>query len=117
MAFLIKADGRISPLKPKNGIKFTCEELNELIGCELIQIVNLDKTHMMIVDESGALKKHRQKNQIATEMYQSIAPSKQQTDAYIKEMQAQGFNVVTLPGNEENFIYGTVVVCNKKQFT
>ena len=115
MAFLIKENGQVSPIKPRNGKHFSFEELYEVIGCELVQLVKLDGGYYMIVDESGALKKHRVQNMVATEMYQSCLPSKEKIDERMEEYKKMGFNIITIPGNEENLVFGNVVVCKRNQ--
>ena len=121
MAILIKENSNTKPIKPKNGKEFTCEELNALIGCNLVQVVNLPDNYIMIIDESGALKKDKIKNEMATELYQMTLPPPEQwkplREKFVKELEAKGAIVHILPGNEENFIYGNVVLCKKNQFT
>ena len=54
MAFLIKTDGTVTDIEPKNGKNFKLEELYELIGCQLIQTCPAqEKGKILIFDEEG----------------------------------------------------------------
>jgi len=116
MALLIKSDSTTKPIQPKNGKDFSCEELNALIGCNLVQVVRLPDNYYMIIDESGALKKDRVKNEMATELYQMTLSPESESKTKLKELEAMGAVIHYLPGNEENFIYGNAVLCKKNQF-
>lgn len=56
MATLLKADGSSTEVSPKNGKDFSLEELYSLIGCELVELVQLPKGRTMWLDEEGKLK-------------------------------------------------------------
>lgn len=58
-AQFISTDGTYKTIKPANGSDFTLEELYNLIGCDLIEVVSLDGDKIMIVDEEGLLKGSR----------------------------------------------------------
>lgn len=70
MAKLIKVDGTVTEVKPKNGRDFTLEELRELVGCEWIEIVRLlgNGDSFLVVDEEGKLN-GKERNEKATRMY------------------------------------------------
>lgn len=55
MARLITVNMDSNPIKPKNGTDFTLNELYELIGCSLVEVINIDRDNIMIVDEEGAI--------------------------------------------------------------
>ena len=55
MAEIIKADGTIIPVEPKNGKDFKLEELNKIVG-GYIEIVYLTNKRILVVDEEGKLK-------------------------------------------------------------
>ena len=54
-ARLIKEDGRLTEIEPKNGTDFKLKELQDYIG-GLIEIVYLPNEFILIVDEEGLLK-------------------------------------------------------------
>ena len=92
MAKLIKTDGteiEVAPKKPRKG--FTCAELYELIGCEIVEPVGPNaKSELMICDEMGKLNGSKV-NQKATDWYwKSFGPY--------------------------DVIVGNVVICDNKQF-
>jgi len=115
MAKLIKTNGEILDITPKDGVHFTFEEMHELIGCEYVQLVSLSNREYMIVDEEGALKPDRIKNEKATIAYQKICLPQEVIEANLKELEEQGVAVHRLPGNEENFIYGNAILSNLKE--
>jgi len=118
MALLISTNGKTKAIKPKNGSDFWCEELNEMIGCDLVQVIKLPDNYYMIVDESGAVKPNKVKNEMATEIYQTIYTDeiKAESKRFLSEMKSMGAVVIELPGNEEMFIYGNAVICKASQF-
>lgn len=63
-ARLIKEDGRLTEIEPKNGTDFKLKELQDYIG-GLIEIVYLPNEFILIVDEEGLLKE-RQYNMAAS---------------------------------------------------
>ena len=73
MAKLIKTDGSVTDVAPKNGKDFKLDELRELIGCEYIEIVRVPLTHgkILIVDEEGKLN-GKEFNERATVIYGNI---------------------------------------------
>lgn len=55
-AKLVKADGTTKTIEPKDGKKFSLEEMQTLVG-GFIEIVRThDDEHYMIIDEEGKLK-------------------------------------------------------------
>lgn len=70
MAKLIKTDGTVTEVVPKNGKDFTLEELQALIGCDWIEIVRMPGSDgsFMVVDEEGKLN-GKELNEKATKMY------------------------------------------------
>lgn len=64
----IKADGRTSIVRPKNGKDFSLEELYELTNGGPIEIVYLKDGRLMILNEEGTLKR-LPLNKKATEIY------------------------------------------------
>lgn len=71
MATLYKTDGSTIEVEPKSKEKgFQLEELYEMIGCDLIEIVRLpDNEHILIVDEEGAIKDGVPYNDIVSFMF------------------------------------------------
>lgn len=70
MAILYKQNGEIvEDIQPKDGKRFTLEELYEMLDCETVERVFIEGTKViMIVDENGKLKR-RPRNQTATMIY------------------------------------------------
>lgn len=55
MANLIKVDGSIATVKPKNGTDFKLSELQELVG-GYIQVISVNDDMLLVIDEEGKLK-------------------------------------------------------------
>ena len=55
MAKLLNANGTKLKVKPKDGVKFTIEELQRFVGGH-IEIVRLDGKDVMVINEEGKLK-------------------------------------------------------------
>lgn len=89
MAKIIRANGEIETIKPKNGKDFQLQELQSIVG-GYIEIINLDATNrLMVVDEEGKLKGYPY-NEKATELIHN--------ETFL-----------------DDFIVGNVLVCDKKQ--
>lgn len=70
MARIIRANGEVETIKPKNGKDFQLEELQSIVG-GYIEIINLDATNrLMVVDEEGKLK-NKPYNELATTIIRS----------------------------------------------
>ena len=50
MATLIKQDGTKKEVEPNNGFDFQLKEMYELIGCSMIQIIEIGD-QIMVIDE------------------------------------------------------------------
>ena len=71
MAILYKQSGEIEDVQPKNGKRFTREELYEMLECDTVERVFIKGTGViMIVDEAGKLRQ-RPLNVAATMVYHS----------------------------------------------
>lgn len=70
MAILYKQNVEVvEDIQPKDGKRFTLEELYEMLDCETVERVFIEGTKIiMIVDENGKLKR-RPRNQTATMIY------------------------------------------------
>lgn len=68
-AQVIKVDGTIVEVEPKNGTDFSLEEMYEHTGCSMVQFANAKDGRMMIVDEEGKMF-GKEINQAATKLYQ-----------------------------------------------
>lgn len=55
MATLYKVDRTEQEVSPKNGTDFQLDELYELIGCKLVEIIHLGEGYILVVDEEGAI--------------------------------------------------------------
>jgi hypothetical protein len=67
-AQVIKVDGTIVEVEPKNGTDFSLEEMYEHTGSSMVQFVNSNDGRFMIVDEEGRLF-GKEINTAATELY------------------------------------------------
>ncbi len=72
MAKLIKIDGTIKEVKPKNGKSFSLKELQEFVG-GLIEIVPLPSGKEIVVNEEGKLN-GLETNEKATKIWKEEYP-------------------------------------------
>ncbi len=70
MAKLIKTDGTVTEVSPRNGKDFTLSELRSLVECEWIEMVHLrdGSGRFLVVDEEGKLN-GKVRNEKATVLY------------------------------------------------
>ena len=77
-AKILKQDGRTIEIEPLNGETFGLEEMYELLGCELIEIVTLRNSEdILVIDEEGKYNNSKVINDEATEIaakHGGIAP-------------------------------------------
>ena len=88
MAIVIKTDGTKDALQPKNNKVFTLEELKSVVG-GYIEIVQLTKDYLMVINEEGKLL-DLPINVVATRVYRKSR-------------------------NTEDFIVGDVLICSNKE--
>jgi hypothetical protein len=88
MALVIKTDGIIDALLPKNNKVFTLEELKSVVG-GYIEIVPIGKSTFMVVNEEGKLL-NLPINEGATRVYRASR-------------------------NTDDFIVGNVLICSNKE--
>ena len=67
-AELIKTNGTIINVSPKNDRDFKLNEMREIIECDYIQIVETNDKRLMIIDEMGKIHK-KELNISATRKY------------------------------------------------
>lgn len=53
-AYLIKTDGEVIPVSPKNQVDFSLEELQSFVG-GLIELIYLGDGRIMVVNEEGKI--------------------------------------------------------------
>lgn len=68
MAKIYKANGEVLDIEPKNGRDFQLEELQAIVG-GLIQIIEINDTEIMVINEEGKLE-NLPLNEQATAIYQ-----------------------------------------------
>ena len=68
MARLFKTNGDVLGVSPENGVEFTLEELQSIVGGG-IEVVHLSSGELMVIDEDH-LKKGRRLNGAATYLYE-----------------------------------------------
>lgn len=69
----IGVDGSVKQIYPEKK-DFTLQEMYKIIGCELVEMVQLSKGVEMWVDEEGLLKEHPIENTVATAYYRKAYP-------------------------------------------
>ena len=87
-AILIKADGTVTEIEPKNGTDFQLQECYKLLGCDMIQVIPTRAGRIMVIDEEGKLN-NKPVNREATAM------------------------VELFPGD---YIVGDALICSEDQF-
>lgn len=68
MAKIYKANGEVLDIEPKNETDFQLEELQAIVG-GLIQIIEINDTEIMVINEEGKLE-NLPLNEQATAIYQ-----------------------------------------------
>lgn len=56
-ACVIKTDGSVTEIKPRNGTDFTLEEMQEVVGGYIEVVRSMEMDRIMVVNEEGKLKK------------------------------------------------------------
>lgn len=56
MATLIRVDGTREDVAPDNGKDFKRDQLYRLIDTDMVEIVRLDRSHILVIDEEGKCK-------------------------------------------------------------
>ena len=71
MAQLIKVDGTIMDILPKNKKHFKLKEMYGILSCRLVEFVRTKNEDLMILDEEGKLRNNWRNNinNKATELY------------------------------------------------
>ena len=90
----IGVDGIVTEIEPENGKDFQLDELYDLLGVSIVEMVFLPENLVMIVDEEGALNDDRKLNLKATELVT---------------------NAATRLGRMGTLIFGNVAVINQNQ--
>lgn len=67
-AQVIKVDGTIVEVEPKNGTDFSLAEMYEHTGCSMVQFASAKDGRIIIVDEEGKMF-GKEINAAATELY------------------------------------------------
>lgn len=92
MAIIVKANGHIENVEPKNKRDFSLEELQKIVG-GYIEIVPLDNDQIIVLNEEGKLMGLKV-NEIATTLYHEVN---------------------RFARSRMDFIVGDVLVCNSEQ--
>lgn len=116
MAELITIDNKVKEVFPRNGKHFELQEMYELIGCSIIEIVYLHDNRPMVIDEEGSFKGPENINTLATRLYKKNRMTRSQRQEYFQEMRKLGFTVIESMGeNEADAIHGNVLVCKPEE--
>ncbi len=114
-AKLIKTDGSIISIEPKNKKHFEYKEVLDILKCDIIQTVGVkDEKMIMICDEEGKLKNNPIVNEKATDIYMED----RMTEEEFKEIYGSMYEVIILssPDGLSNKIVGDVILCPEKMF-
>lgn len=106
-AQILYPDGTSKEVQPANGRDFQLKELQDIVEGH-IEIVPLKDGRIMVIDEEGKLKDYP-RNAQATKLAALPTPDKKR--AYITELEAHGVSVISSDLDEEDYIAGTVLVC------
>lgn len=117
IAQLIRPNGLVTDVMPRNGADFKLDELCKLVECEYIDIVGLPDDLIMIVDDDGR-SKNLPVNKIATRLYSKDRISIAEILALLEtQLIVKGYNdfKVMAFGGEEDFdtVVGNALVCDK----
>jgi len=108
MATILYPDGRHEEVEPANGTDFKLDELRHIVGGN-IEIVPLKDGRIMVCNEESKLL-DRPRNDQATEL--AGLPSAAERARLIATYRAMGIDVIeAFDPNEEDYIAGTVLVC------
>ena len=88
MAKIYKMNGEVLDIEPKNGQDFQLEELQTIVG-GLIQIIEINDTEIMVINEEGKLEN---------------LPLNEQATAIYKKQVCEG-----------DFIVGDVLICKNEE--
>ena len=66
MGLKISADGTETVVLPADNKEFTLDELYDLIGCSMVQMIYLPSGKTMWLDEEGKMKEGAMINEVAT---------------------------------------------------
>lgn len=116
-AILIKTDGTVQEVKPKNSNDFQLDELYELLDCNMVELVKLSDGRIMIADEDG---KHEDAiiNREATALYQQGRMPSKEFSKIMKEKYGDNFLDMGkgMSSEFQDSICGDVVVCSSDMF-
>lgn len=116
-AQLIKPNGEVTEIVPENGNDFSLEECYKLLGCEMVEVVELADGRIMVLDEEGKLHDEIEINEKATELFMKDRPTHSEYVAKMKEMYGNNFIDAGMGDNELNdSIVGVVIVCSPDMF-
>lgn len=114
---LIRTDGTLDFVRPKNRKDFKINELYSLLSCTIIQLIDLhDPELVMIIDENGKLKKNSVRNEKATKIYMEGRLSYTDGVEKLKEMYP-GFAVISVDEGDglTDVIVGDVLICKRSE--
>lgn len=111
MATIMYTDGTSKEVQPANGSDFQLKELQAIVDGH-IEIVHLKDGRIMVIDEEGKLKDYP-RNAQATKL--AALPTPDEKRAYVTELEAHGVSVISFDLDEEDYIAGTVLVCENHE--
>ena len=117
LATLCLADGTVQEVTPKNGKRFTFDELYELIGCDMLEIIKTGDASMVLIgDENARLHDDYIINDQTTKIYRDsfgITDPQAQWDAFVKDAEARGVMVIENRRHDEEpyTMAGNMVYC------
>ncbi len=108
MATIIYPDGRTEEVSPRNGRDFSLDELSKIVQGH-IEVVYTKDTRIMVINEEGKLL-DLPRNEKATAL--ANLPTPEERAALKNDLASSGVDVIDLiPPDEQDYIAGTVLVC------
>lgn len=124
-AYLLSANGDIREITPENGTDFKLAELYAAIGCDTVEVIDLQFGKMkpsdpiMIGDEEARFGDPTV-NQMASKIYQeAIYGTQLGRDLlckYLARTKYENDPTLTLDPDDCNYIVGNIVICPSKMF-
>lgn len=117
-ATLYRADGTKENIQPANGTDFKIEEIYNLLGCDMVELINIaDPAMIMIGDEEARCKNDYLINREATRIFREsngIPNTPDGAQQHFSEVMAEMGNNVIFCGDTDDEPYtiaGDVIYC------
>ncbi|MBV9709090.1 MAG: DUF3846 domain-containing protein [Chloroflexi bacterium] len=112
MALIISPDGWTRQVQPRNGRNFQLDELQAVVQ-GYIELVHLPDNRIMVINEQGKVE-GLPRNEKATAL--ADLPTPQERKKAVEDARRRGVPVfLAFDPNEEDYIAGTVLVCEQHE--